>query len=136
MRTTHKTKLGLCVLILPHNGIIRLYSFKLGIIDHVDLRALRNQRLAQILCLGSQAVNMIKTDRAVGSGSRAEILQIRTSRIVKLVSDPLIKPVNVGHVLHNLIPIAEPKSCASGFFSVSILTIQVAFLPSSVSKPK
>ena len=102
MRTADEAKLGSGILILPHNGIVLVNSFKLCVVDNVCLCAVGDEAFAKLNCFGSEVVNVIKSDCTVGSGSRTEILEISLSVVGKLCADPLVKSLDVGNVLHNL----------------------------------
>ncbi len=65
MGATHKAELGRSVDILPHNGVIILYSLELGIVNHINLSVFGDKVFAGFNRFGSEPVNMIETDRAV-----------------------------------------------------------------------
>ena len=47
-------------------------------------------------------LDMVKADRAVRGGRRAEVLEIRLVVLVELRAEPRIKTADVGHILHDL----------------------------------
>ena len=61
---------------------------------------------------------MIETDSAVGSGSRAEILEVCFCIAVKLGADPLIKTFDIGDIFHDLHADSGAENRASGFLVV------------------
>ena len=102
MRTSDEAELRSCVLVFPHDGIVVLDSVELGVVNDIDLCALGDKALALLNRFGSQLVDVIETDSAVGSGSRAEILEVCLCIAVKLGADPLIKTLDIGDIFHDL----------------------------------
>ena len=70
MRTSHKAELRLRIGILPYNGVVCLYALKLLVSDDVFLRALGNEGISKLLCLGSEVVDVVESDSTVRCGCR------------------------------------------------------------------
>ena len=77
MRAADEAELRGGVGIFPDDRIAVLHALQLGVVDDVDLRALADERLALLLCLGREVLDVVEPHRAVGGAGRAEVLQVR-----------------------------------------------------------
>ena len=73
MRAAHEAELRLRVPVFPDDGIAILDALQLLIVDDIQARARRDQRLAQLLGLRREVCDVVQADRAVGGGGRAEV---------------------------------------------------------------
>ena len=115
MGAAHKAQLGLCVGMLPDDGVGIFHPLQLRIVNHIDLRTLRNQTRTLFLGFGGQVFNVVQTDCAVGGGSRTEILQVGAVFLVQLRTQPLVHSGDIGHILHDLHTDGRAQKLRLGF---------------------
>ena len=117
MRAAHEAELRLRVPVLPDDGIAVLDALKLRVVDHIDPRALGDQRFALRLRLGREVRNVIKAHCAVGCGGRAEVLEIGAGRVVQLRAEPFVEADHIRHILHDLHADGRAKQLCLGLFA-------------------
>ena len=102
MRAADEAKLRCGIGILPNDRVLGLHTLKLRIVDDVDLCALGDDALALLDRLRREVFDVVQPHGAVGRRRCAEVLEIGAGIVVKLGAYPLVKPLDVGDLLHDL----------------------------------